>query len=370
MNKCKALEISLAITCALSVQCAIGAETSQVSSVRKTGIPESELQSLATADSDVRYAGMLHSVAMATSDVELRQKYLKAAAACLIACNKEKAYAKHIKGKLQNAANVERELKGDCKKCSGSGLKKRWCTSCSGSGQCPGCKGAGEFMSVGFDGRTGSRPCRKCHGRRDCHTCRGEGAIKEKCLECTGSGKVFSKMAAECVFRDICNALVKDAERARLEAESRKEREKMEAKARKEREWREAKEREEREKADAKARKERERMEALGLVSVYGKWMTPGSERVVRYRVFQIYESGHALCNDGTGRLFCLLYSADDNQDLSEGDVLVNDLYRCGTFSYIDVNNARRVVAQFAIDLHVALKEIRKRDAKMRMWKE
>lgn len=362
MNRCKALEISLAVICALSVQCAIGAETIQVSSVRKTSISESELQSLATAataDPDVRHAGMLHSVAMATSDVERQQKYLKAAAACLIACDKEKAYAKHIKGKLQNAAKVESELKGDCKKCSGSGLKKRWCTSCSGSGQCPGCKGAGEFMSVGFDGRTGSRPCRKCHGRRDCHKCRGEGAIKEKCLECAGLGKVFSKTVAECVFRDTCNALVKDAERARQEAKEREEREK-----------REAKEREEREKADAKARKERERMEALGFVSVYGKWMTPGSERAVRYRVFQVYESGHALCNDGTGRLFCLLYSADDNQDLSEGDVLVNDLYRCGTFSYIDVNNARRVVAQFAIDLHVALKEIRKRDAKRRMRTE
>lgn len=317
-------------------------------SAKRTSLSEAELRTFATSVPDVKNAGALYSVAMATSDVELQQKYLKIAAACLIACDKEKAYAKHIKGKLQNAANVERELKDDCKKCSGSGLKKRWCTSCSGSGQCPGCKGAGEFMSVGFDGRTGSRPCRKCHGRRDCHTCRGEGAVKEKCLECAGFGKVFSKVVAECVFRDTCNALVKDAERARQEA----------------------KEREEREKADAKARKERERMEALGCVSVYGKWMTPGSERAVRYRVFQIYESGHALCNDGIGRLFCLLYSADDNQDLSEGDVLVNDLYRCGTFTYIDVNNARRVVAQFAIDLHVALKEIRKRDAKMRMRKE
>lgn len=101
----------------------------------------------------------------------------------------------------------------------------------------------------------------------------------------------------------------------------------------------ERKARYEQERLEARARYEEEApiMEARGLKYIDGKWMTPGSVRNFSYKVFQIYEPGHALCHDGDGIIFCLLYSAKENRNVAEGDIFWNDLYRCGTYSYITV---------------------------------
>ena len=197
---------TLAIICVMSVLCAVGA--AQKPTAKKTSFSESELRALAKAVPDVKNAGQLYSVALATSnDVDRQQSYLKASAAGLIACGKTDIYKKHIKGKVQNVAEFEDGLKDDCEKCSGAGTKERRCYDCKGEGQCSVCKGSGETVRVGFDNNNETKPCRKCKGSGRCHKCGGEGSTREKCLSCSGTGKVFGKTVASRVFRDTCNAI-------------------------------------------------------------------------------------------------------------------------------------------------------------------
>jgi len=197
---------TLAIICVMSALYVAGA--AQKPTAKKTSFSESELRALAKAVPDVKNAGQLYSVALATSnDVDRQQAYLKASAAGLIACGKTDIYKKHIKGKLQNVAEFEDGLKDDCEKCSGAGAKERRCYDCRGEGKCPGCKGSGETVRVGFNNNNETKPCRKCKGSGRCPKCGGEGSTREKCLSCSGIGKVFSKSVAARVFSDICNAI-------------------------------------------------------------------------------------------------------------------------------------------------------------------
>ena len=85
----------------------------------KTRLTESELRTIANANPDVNNAGILYSVAIATSNnVERKQEYLKVAAACLIACDKKDIYLKYVKGKLLDATEFEAELKDECNQCA------------------------------------------------------------------------------------------------------------------------------------------------------------------------------------------------------------------------------------------------------------
>ena len=196
----------LAMACVLAALCVAGAVQKQ--SAKKTSFSESELRALAKSAPDVKNAGQLYSVALATSnDVDRQQSYLKASAAGLIACGKPDIYKKHIKGRLHNVAEFEDGLKDDCEKCSGAGAKERRCYDCKGEGQCSGCKGSGETVRVGFDNHTETKPCRKCKGSGRCPKCGGEGSTMEKCFACAGTGKVFSKSVAARVFSDSCNAI-------------------------------------------------------------------------------------------------------------------------------------------------------------------
>lgn len=196
----------LAIICVMSAMAAVGA--TQRSSAQKTSLSESELRTLANAAPDVKTGGKLYSVAMASAnDVDRQQAYLKAAAACLIACGKNDVYKKHVKGKLLNAAEVEEELKNDCQQCSGLGTKARSCNECRGNGQCSKCKGSGKTVSVGFDGHNTMKTCSKCKGNGRCPRCDGECSKKEKCMICMGAGKTLNKTVAACVFHDLCNAI-------------------------------------------------------------------------------------------------------------------------------------------------------------------
>ena len=354
----------LTIVCMMSAMCIAGSV--QKSSAKKTSLSDSELRTLAKTEPDIMNAGMVYSVAMATTNnVERKQAYLKVAAACLIACGKLDIYQKHVKRALQDAAEFEGELKDDCKQCSGTGKKKRRCFVCSGKGRCSVCKGSGQTRAVkysGFHKYHVSKPCGKCKSSGRCPKC-VEGVLEEKCLTCAGTGKVISQTVARRVWHDSCAAIadsMTSKARVKADAEERERNRKVaEAKAKADAEERERKRKVAEAKAKEEARIEREYMESLGFVNIYGKWMTPGSLRNVRYKVVQIYESGHALCYDGD-RVFCLIYSANINRDAAEGDIYVNDLYRCGTFSYTAVNNAPRTVAKFAIDLDMALKEIKK----------
>ena len=68
---------------------------------------------------------------------------------------------------------------------------------------------------------------------------------------------------------------------------------------------------------EKKKKEETEFMESLGLVKIYGKWMTPGSAQGIRFRVVQILGPGRALCTDGD-IYFCLIYAAHINQDIAD----------------------------------------------------
>ena len=201
--------MSLAAVAMFVLTPSVCAATAQKPPAKKTSLSETELRTLAKTVPDVKNAGQLYSVALATSnDVARQQEYLKAAAAGLIACGKADIYNKHVKGKLQNAAEFEDELKDDCKQCSGVGAKERRCSACRGKGQCPTCKGTGQTMTtVSFSFGKQSKPCSKCNESGQCPKCGGEGSTKEKCLTCGGTGKTFSKTIATRVFRDSCNAI-------------------------------------------------------------------------------------------------------------------------------------------------------------------
>ena len=269
-TKKKTMKSTLIILCAMSAMCAAGADNKP--SGKKTSLSAAELRTLATSAPTAKNAGMLYSAAMATTnDVERKQSYLKAAAACLIASDKNDIYEKHIKDKLQNAAEFESELKDDCRQCSGSGTKEHRCYVCNGNGRCVSCKGSGQTTrwSYGnrFEKRQESKPCSKCNESGRCNKCRGKGATKGKCMTCAGTGNAFSKKVAARVFRDSCNAVADNMVAvAREKAESeRRERERIAAEARAKAE---AEERErERIAAEARAKaeaekRERERIEA------------------------------------------------------------------------------------------------------------
>lgn len=206
----------LTIICIMSALCAVGAVQKNPAKKpvpRKTSFTESELRTLAKATPDENNAGLLYTVAIATSNnVERKQEYLKVAGACLIACDKKDVYTKYVKGKLLNAAEFEAELKDDCKQCSGVGTKKNRCYACKGSGQCPACKGSGQTKTVKYGNGSFNKyyelkPCSKCKESGRCQRCDGEGTTNEKCWTCAGTGKAFSKTVAARVFHDSCNAI-------------------------------------------------------------------------------------------------------------------------------------------------------------------
>ena len=173
------------------------AECNQGLSHENSCFSASELQALAGSIPDVKSGGKLYSAAMATTNNIDQQKYLKAAAACLVACGKNDVYKNRVKGKLLNAAEFESEVTEECKQCSGSGMKKQRCNDCNGNCRCSRC-------TVGFSQRA---TCSKCNSSGRCPKCNGKGYKEEKCVTCVGTGKVFNKANATCVFRDLCNVI-------------------------------------------------------------------------------------------------------------------------------------------------------------------
>lgn len=216
----------LTILCVLSAMCAVGAVKKP--SAKKTSFTEAELRTLATSVPSVKNASMLHSVAMSTSNnVERKQAYLKAAASCLIACDKNNIYEKHIKGKLLDVEKFESELRDDCERCYGTGAKRRSCYFCKGTGRCMPCKGSGEVAKLAFDRKDATKPCRKCTGSGSCAYCRGKGLTKEKCMTCAGAGKVLRKEVAARAYRESCNAIadnMAEKVRTKIDAEERERR--------------------------------------------------------------------------------------------------------------------------------------------------
>ena len=213
------MKTTLTIICTMVAVFAFGAEKKPAP--KKTSITESELRAIAKAKPNAKAAGTLYQVGMATNNVERKQEFFKASAACLLACGKIDTYRKYIKGKLANVEAFEDSLKDKCKQCGGAGKRDRRCHVCSGKGRCSSCRGSGETVSMGFDRPNETKPCHKCSGSGKCHKCGGAGSTKEKCGACAGTGKVFHESIAERVFRDTCIAIAdRPATEARAKAEA------------------------------------------------------------------------------------------------------------------------------------------------------
>lgn len=353
----------------------------------------SRIEELATGNSDTNLAARWFALAKsfqpdASSENSsrkrmeaIRKNVIKTAAAALICAGKSAVFKKEIAPQIDNLNDFEKVMRSPCEACgeyggyndddnifggygsrdNGNGKVKTKCQNCRGSGRCQyqGCNGGYvEVRKRVWGGKAlgsesysdGSKMCTSCNGSGQCRYCKGEGYLLVSCAKCGGKGWVIKKTRLLAVYRkyaeqalDVARDAVNDKEREERRAEERAERE------------------ERRERERERFEKERIEMEARGLEYIDGKWMTPGSVRNVAFTVLQIYEPGHALCYDRSGMVFCLLYSADDNIDIAAGDKYHNDLYRCGTYSYVTVKNAPNTVRQYAIDLEVALKEIARR---------
>ena len=225
--------------------------------------------------------------------------------------------------------------------------------------------------------------CPKCSGKGTegspsgekvrCRTCKGAGwRVKNRELAKQRLGSYLERSIWEISrLNDKWTAEKEEAERAEAERK-RKEEELRRAKEREEERRRQAEE--QRRKDEEFARKQR----AKGLVLYDGKWMTPAERAQAEkrdrffqfidnrsinncvYSILQIIGDGKALCvNRRSGTTFCLLYSTDNahNRAISEGDVLRNNLWWCGTYTYTTVQNARSTVSMFAIDADVAIRE-------------
>lgn len=195
----------VAIVCMMFAVFAFGAEKKP--EPKKTSITESELRTMAKVKPNSKDASTLYQVGMATNNVERKQEFFKASAACLLACGKYETYQKYVKGKLANAKAFEDSLKDKCMKCGGAGKKDLRCYVCSGKGKCPTCRGSGRLVSMGFNRPKGTKPCHRCRGGGKCPKCGGAGSSKAKCGSCAGTGKVFRESVAERVFRDTCIAI-------------------------------------------------------------------------------------------------------------------------------------------------------------------
>ncbi len=291
------------------------------------------------------------------SEESVRQNIFKIACAGLLSIgdssNFEKLYAR-ITDKNSGFEYIEK-----CRNCDGTGRKEMRCQSCGGSGSCPACNGQGGTRRRGLAG-AGSvvMPCGKCGRTGKCDRCKGRGRISEKCISCGGKGKSISVDHANQVFHRLASDVFSSLEDRTMAAKglyryggewvTLEELNRRKEMARKEQEEREARRRE-----------LIERMRDLGLEYIDGEWMTPGSLRNVKYQVFQIYRPGHALCQfTNSGIIFCLLFKANLNRNVAEGDYYRNDLYRCGTYSYTTVQGAPSTVRMYAIDLDDALEEI------------
>ena len=99
----------VAIVCMMFAVFAFGAEKKPES--KKTSITESELRTMAKAKPNAKDASTLYQVGMETNNVERKQEFFKASAACLLACGKYETYKKYVKGKLANAKAFEDSLK-------------------------------------------------------------------------------------------------------------------------------------------------------------------------------------------------------------------------------------------------------------------
>lgn len=310
---------------------------------------EQQCQELAIAPANYETAVKWLDLAKGVENEKVRQVLLKAAAAAMLYARKLDAYTKNVKPLMEDAQRFEESLHSDCPVCHGERNISERCLYCHGDGRCRASRcdyGQVEIRTRVLGGWGPSRfeRCKTCRGTAKCQYCNGKGYNLLPCDKCAERGWIVTPSKVRDVYLGNLDDMqqVVQNEKERLE-------------------WRERREQERREARERYAQ-EAPIMEARGLKYIDGKWMTPGSVRNVSFNVFQIYEPGHALCHDGDGIIFCLLYSAKDNRNVAEGDIFRNDLYRCGTYSYITVKGAPSTVRQFAIDLEVAELEIERQN--------
>lgn len=277
---------------------------------------------LACAPADYETAEKFMELAKSVGEGCARQVLLQAAALAMLYARKMDNYAKEVKPIMANAERFEESLRTECPVCEGDGKEYEDCQSCHKTGRCPGPGCSGGYVQIrkrtfGYNLQPsvsysdGSRKCSSCNGTGKCHYCDGKGKIAKPCRKCAGKGWIVTPSKVLGIYLQTIADLPIVLHNPNLEY-------------------------------------------------IDGKWMTPGSFRKFPFEVFQILSPGQALCRDKAGNIFCLLYSAQDNRNIAEGEHYANDLYRCGTYSYITVQDAPRTVRQFSIDFETADRENRR----------
>lgn len=203
---CARIASALAILLFASFAHAAGAKKKQ----EPVKLTADELRELSKAKPDQRNAAKLFSASKwIAEDEELRQAYLIAASACVIACDRYDIYKKNIKSKMRDSSELEDVVLVPCEKCAGKGVQGKRCTTCKGSGSCTSCKGAGQKVKLGLNGSSRVNICSKCGGSGRCQKCQGGGLIGVKCKACKGDGKKINKATAEKIYSESCVAIGK-----------------------------------------------------------------------------------------------------------------------------------------------------------------
>lgn len=328
-------------------------------------------------NSDVAKRKLLELMRLASSlPEEVRPSVVRAVAAGLISIGANAEYQK-VKPKIPDVLEFQDSLLDDCPSCGRNGTSSSQCYDCHGTGRCPipGCDNGRRVIPDLVHGQR-TITCSTCAGSGQCPKCGGAGHFSGKCKTCGGSGKRINKDKAKRIYSESLDNAIHYEE---IKAKEAAEREKAEREARERRE----KEAAERAAAEEFARKQR----AKGLVEYKGEWMTPEemetkrksdrladlivgkSLQAVRFKVFQVFDDGKALCSPmvWTGRryeesneVFCLLFPADENRDIVDGDVFTNDLWWAGVYSYTTVKGANKKVNLYAINLKVAMNSVEK----------
>lgn len=297
--------------------------TPEISEATVSDSLEQKFAKLAGAPADYETAKKFIDLAKSVGEGSARQILLQAAALAMLYARELDAYTRIVKPLMVKTESFEKSFRSKCSVCQGDGNEYEDCLSCHKTGRCPspGCSGGrveirkrtfacGDLQpSTSYS--AGSRKCSSCNGTGKCRYCNGVGKIPKPCRKCAGKGWIVTPSKVLEIYQKTIEDIPIVLYNHNLEY-------------------------------------------------IDGKWMTPGSVRNLPFEVFQIFSPGQALCRDNTGTIFCLLYSAQHNRNLAEGEHYANDLYRCGTYSYITVQGAPSTVRQFSIDLETAERENRR----------
>jgi len=142
-------------------------------------------------------------------NAEIRVAVLKVCGSGLLFLGKKETYVSKLKEQIPDSESFEESMTAPCALCKGAKSVTIDCHFCSGTGECPGCRGHPGFVVVPrFGGGNSAHKCHTCQGTGVCQKCGGKKAIVLTCSKCFGNGLFFDPMKAKAAFyREIAGSL-------------------------------------------------------------------------------------------------------------------------------------------------------------------